>query len=76
MAQPMKTGRDDLEIQVQLRADGGEDAWLFLAGCFVLEALVWGSENKCIEHCRWYAFLDTKADNENCFLWSSGVIQK
>ena len=24
------------------RPDGGRDAWLFLAGCFVLEALVWG----------------------------------
>lgn len=24
------------------RADGGKDAWLFLAGCFTIEALVWG----------------------------------
>ncbi|KAI9873805.1 MAG: hypothetical protein M1830_010590 [Pleopsidium flavum] len=24
------------------RADGGKDAWLFLAGCFTVEALVWG----------------------------------
>lgn len=24
------------------RADGGKNAWLFLAGCFVFEALVWG----------------------------------
>ncbi len=24
------------------RADGGKDAWFFLAGCFVFEALVWG----------------------------------
>lgn len=24
------------------RADGGKDAWLALAGCFMLEALVWG----------------------------------
>lgn len=24
------------------RADGGKEAWLFLAGCFVFEALVWG----------------------------------
>jgi len=22
--------------------DGGRDAWLFLVGCFVFEALVWG----------------------------------
>lgn len=24
------------------KTDGGKNAWLFLAGCFVLEALVWG----------------------------------
>jgi hypothetical protein len=24
------------------QADGGKDAWLFLAACFVVEALVWG----------------------------------
>jgi hypothetical protein len=24
------------------RADGGKAAWLFLTGCFVFEALVWG----------------------------------
>lgn len=24
------------------RADGGKDAWLFLAACFIVEALVWG----------------------------------
>ena len=24
------------------QADGGRDAWLFLAGCFAIEALVWG----------------------------------
>jgi hypothetical protein len=23
-------------------ADGGKDAWLFLAACFIVEALVWG----------------------------------
>ena len=23
--------------------DGGKDAWLFLAACFVVEALVWGT---------------------------------
>lgn len=27
------------------KADGGKDAWLFLAGCFCIEALTWG---KCI----------------------------
>jgi hypothetical protein len=25
------------------RADGGRDAWLFLAACFVFEALIWGA---------------------------------
>ena len=25
------------------RADGGKDAWLFLAGCFIFEALIWGN---------------------------------
>ena len=24
-------------------ADGGRDAWLFLAGCFMVEAMVWGA---------------------------------
>ena len=24
------------------KADGGKDAWLFLAGCFCIEALTWG----------------------------------
>lgn len=24
------------------RVDGGKDAWLFLAGCFLIEALTWG----------------------------------
>lgn len=29
--------------QVNLpKADGGKEAWLFLCGCFTIEALVWG----------------------------------
>jgi hypothetical protein len=36
-----KGGREDKESVVP-RADGGKEAWLFLAGCFVFEALVWG----------------------------------
>ena len=28
------------------RADGGKDAWLFLASCFVIEALVWGKQTE------------------------------
>jgi hypothetical protein len=31
--------KDDPDIHP---ADGGKHAWLFLAGCFVFEALIWG----------------------------------
>ena len=35
--------------QVSLpKADGGKDAWAFLAGCFCVEALTWG---ECIQFC-------------------------
>jgi hypothetical protein len=34
-------GLDEEEIYAP-RADGGKDAWLFLAGCFIFEALIWG----------------------------------
>jgi len=27
------------------QTDGGKDAWLFLAACFVVEALVWGKHH-------------------------------
>ena len=30
------------QSQTLPRADGGKDAWLALAGCFILEGLVWG----------------------------------
>lgn len=30
------------ELQSLPRVDGGKQAWLFLTGCFLLEALVWG----------------------------------
>lgn len=34
--------------QVNLpRVDGGKEAWLFLAGSFMIEALVWGRWNSC-----------------------------
>jgi hypothetical protein len=33
-------GEDSLKLP---KVDGGKDAWLFLVGCFVFEALVWGS---------------------------------
>ena len=34
-------GNHGLEFSLP-RADGGKDAWLFLAGAFAIEALVWG----------------------------------
>ncbi|KAF4628960.1 hypothetical protein G7Y89_g9186 [Cudoniella acicularis] len=34
-------GDEENEVANLPRADGGRDAWLFLAGCFVFEALVW-----------------------------------
>lgn len=40
--QPMDLDNEDLQTRPLPRADGGKDAWLVLAGCFVLEVLVWG----------------------------------
>lgn len=28
-------------------ADGGKEAWLFLAACFIIEALIWGMSVYC-----------------------------
>lgn len=41
------------------RADGGKDAWWFLAGCFLIEALTWGKHEprlltRC--YCKSYPF--------------------
>jgi hypothetical protein len=36
------TNIDEEKGNIIPRADGGRDAWLFLAGCFVFEALIWG----------------------------------
>jgi hypothetical protein len=33
------------------RADGGKDAWLVLASCFVLEATVWGTDGSRFPCC-------------------------
>ncbi|KAI9726109.1 MAG: hypothetical protein M1834_009425 [Cirrosporium novae-zelandiae] len=35
------SGSTKVEAPLPL-ADGGKDAWMFLAGCFLVEALVWG----------------------------------
>ena len=40
--QPMVLDGEDLQTRTMPPVDGGRDAWLVLAGCFVLEALVWG----------------------------------
>ena len=36
---PVPSGHDHSSLPP---IDGGKDAWLFLAACFVVEALVWG----------------------------------
>jgi hypothetical protein len=36
---PPPEGRHEFQLPP---ADGGKDAWLFLAACFIIEALVWG----------------------------------
>lgn len=38
-----QSGNEQLHEFSLRRADGGKDAWLFLAGCFTLEALIWGT---------------------------------
>jgi len=37
--EPAQSFESDLRLP---QADGGKDAWLFLAACFTLEALIWG----------------------------------
>ena len=39
---PLQIEMSNEEAQSLPPADRGKDAWLALAGCFVLEALVWG----------------------------------
>jgi hypothetical protein len=38
---PMRPSAHAQEFSLK-RVDGGKDAWLFLAACFVIEALTWG----------------------------------
>jgi len=42
IVRPMQMGGDGPEGRELPQADVGKDAWLVLAGCFVLESLVWG----------------------------------
>lgn len=51
------------------RADGGKDAWLVLASCFVLEASVWGIYTRLSSLA---LDLDT-ADSHGSFRVSSGL---
>lgn len=37
------TGGMEHEMPSLPPVDGGKDAWLFLAACFMIEALVWGA---------------------------------
>lgn len=47
-------GPDNTDINIP-RADGGRDAWFFLAACFVFEALVWGKWSfLCKSTLLWY----------------------
>ena len=46
--QPMHVDCEDLQTRALPRADGGKDAWLVLAGCFVLEVLVWGYASRTV----------------------------
>ena len=39
------TEETEHEFQSLPRVDGGKEAWLFLTGCFLLEALVWGQSS-------------------------------
>lgn len=38
-----RTRGDSLREYTLPEADRGKDAWLFLAGCFMVEALIWGA---------------------------------
>jgi hypothetical protein len=41
---PSSIKQHDHEQDQQLPPmDGGKDAWLFLAACFMIEALIWGT---------------------------------
>lgn len=39
---PREESQEDSSEPIVPRQDGGKDAWLYLAACFVIEALVWG----------------------------------
>ena len=42
-------GLDDRSLGFSLpRADGGKEAWLFLGGCFFIEALTWGKRPETV----------------------------
>ena len=45
-ASPERHAEDGNEHEMEMASlppvDGGKDAWLFLAACFMIEGLVWG----------------------------------
>lgn len=44
LAEQLMAEQDHVNESQLPPVDGGKDAWLFLAACFVIEALVWGKE--------------------------------
>ena len=43
-------GEQEHEQVALPRADGGRQAWLFLAGSFMMEALIWGESSLSVQH--------------------------
>ena len=39
---------DERELFSLPQADGGKDAWLFLASTFIFEAITWGERVECL----------------------------
>ena len=64
-----RTRGDSLREYTVPDADRGKDAWLFLAGCFMVEALIWG-KRRCTKSPR------AKLINETGFPISFGVFQE
>ena len=53
------------------RADAGKDAWAFLAGCFFIEALIWGKQN-CIHFLHnWIQLISASVSSSKVFPFPS-----
>lgn len=55
------------------KADGGKDAWLFLAGCFCIEALTWG---ECIYLLQLYFAATLQENSHDHGPYPSGLAAK